>query len=193
MKVLQHSLLLLLLVALQACNQNDAYNQKTKALDSLNGALNLKVRELEKTDTALLQRCITRYNYYRQFIKQNVNDTLTKSEADNLQRFLSSGKNLENFWSNRFSILGRASLINSQQTKLATDVKNHAVDIMELEQFLMREKLATSEILEAATAQQKVYYSSLEEFRIALQEVENIIRLRNKGQLPTIVKDTVAL
>ena len=176
-----------------SCNQTEKYNQKTKTLDSLNGALNLKVRELQKTDTAILQRCILRYNYYRQFIKRNINDTLNKNEADDLQHFYASGKSLENFWNNRFTILSRASLINSQQNKLSADIKNQTIEIKEAERFLYREKQATAELIDAANEQQKIYYTGLEEFKTSLKQVENLIRQRNNGELPTIIKDTLAL
>jgi hypothetical protein len=193
MKIVYYILLLATMLLLQSCNQTNLYNQKTKTLDSLNGALNLKVKELEKTDTALLQRCITRFTYYRQFVKQNVKDTLSKNEADNLQRFYESGKNLQSFWSNRFTILGRASLINSQQSKLTIDLKSKIINPEEAEPSIKREKEATTELIDAANAQQKIYYMSLEEFKTSLHEVENLIRIRNKGELPTIIKDTVAL
>ncbi|MCC6372600.1 MAG: hypothetical protein IT236_16470 [Bacteroidia bacterium] len=193
MRVFGYTLLVLTLCLLQSCSRTDLYNQKTKTLDSLNGALNLKVKELQKTDTALLQRCILRYNYYRQFVKQNINDTLTKTEADNLQRFYESGNNLEAFWSNRFALLGRAALMNGQQNKLSDDIKSELVDLPELEKFIEREKAATTQLIDLAASQQKSYYTALEEFKNALREVENLIRARNKGELPTIVRDTLAL
>lgn len=193
MRISCYTFFLATLILLQACNQTNQYNQKTKTLDSLNGALNLKLKELEKTDTAMLQRCITRFTYYRQFFKQNLKDTLTKNEADNLQRFYESGKNLQTFWSNRFTILSRASLINSQQSKLATDLKNKTINPEESEPYLKREKESTTELIDAANLQLKIYYTGLEEFKTSLREVESLIRTRNKGELPTIIKDTVAL
>jgi outer membrane murein-binding lipoprotein Lpp len=184
---------LLAVLLLQGCGHAEQYNQKVKSLDSLNGALNLKVKELQRTDTALLQRCITRFNYYRQFIKQNINDTLNKREADNLQHFYISGKNLEVFQSNRFSILGRASLLNSQQNRLAQDIENRTMEVRTAEQYLNKEKEATAQLIEAANAQQQLFYGSVEEFKGALSGVEELIRSHNKGELPKIVKDTTSL
>lgn len=193
MKIVCYTILICCGLILVSCNQSEQYTQKAKTLDSLSGALNQKIKELEKTDTAILQRCITRYNYYSQFIKQNVNDTLSKDEADNLQAFDASGKNLQSFASNRFIILARAALINSQQAKISEEIKNKSASIEQLTGYILREKEASAEIIEVAAEQQKAYYSSLEEFKISLKKVEELIRVRNKGQLPTIIKDTLAL
>lgn len=183
----------IVLLFLMACTRGELYNQRLKTLDSLNGALNLKVRELEKADTALLLRCITRFNYYSRFIKQNFSDTLTKTEADNLQHFLVAGKNLESFRSNRLTLLGRASLINSQQNHLNQDIKNHAIEIAEADRYLAREKEVATQLINNTTAQQHVFFSGVEEFRNSLRGVESLIKARNNGLLPTIVRDTLAL
>jgi hypothetical protein len=47
--------------------------------------------------------------------------------------------------------------------------------------------------IDAAYQQQKLFHSSLEEFKNALPGVELLIKSRNKGELPTIIKDTITL
>jgi len=186
-------LVVVLLALLCGCGNGAYYEQKSKTIDSLSGALNLRVSELSKTDTALLQRCINRFTYYSQFIKQNVNDTLSKNEADNLQVFYSSGRKLESFRNNRFAILNRAALLNRQLGMLALDIKNKNVNSKDLHAYLVREQEAATQLIEAAGQQQSLYYSGIEEFKLSLREVEVLIRKRNKGQLPVIVRDTLAL
>lgn len=186
-------LVVVLLALLCGCGNGAYYEQKGKTIDSLSGALNLRVLELSKTDTALLQRCINRFTYYSQFIKQNVNDTLSKNEADNLQVFYSSGRKLESFRNNRFAILNRAALLNRQLGMLALDIKNKNVNSKDLHAYLVREQEAATQLIEAAGQQQSLYYSGIEEFKLSLREVEVLIRKRNKGQLPVIVRDTLAL
>jgi len=110
-----------------SCGQAELCSQQVKTLDSLNGAVNGMAKELEKADTVTLQKAMTRFNYYRQFIQQNIHDTITKNEADNLQHFYVSGKTLDNFSINRRSILARASLVNSQLAKLTSDAKKQGV------------------------------------------------------------------
>jgi len=98
----------------QACNKTDIYAQKAKSLDSLGGAVNNMLNELERIDTIPLQKAITRFNYYDLFIQQNLSDTVDKSNADNLIKFYESGKSLERFLTNRKIIMLRAKVIIAQ-------------------------------------------------------------------------------
>ena len=109
----------------QSCNRNDVYAIKIKTLDSLSGAVNAHAKEIEKVDTIILAKAILRFDQYKQFIQQNVKDTITKSEADFIQQFYTSGKSLTSFDLNRRSLKARTSLINSQLEKLKSDAKNN--------------------------------------------------------------------
>jgi hypothetical protein len=194
MRLLWYKICVLLpLVLLESCNKTNIYDQKAKTLDSLSGAINSMVRELTGVDTIILQRSVTRFNYYRQFISQNVTDTVDKNEADNLQHFYLSGKNLENFQLSRKSILERAGLINVQLVKLTTDIKNKSLTEEAILKYALQEKNETAKLIELAYQQQKIFHTGLEEFKNALRGVETLIRSRNNGELPTIIKDTVAL
>ena len=176
-----------------SCNKTDLYEQNAKTLDSLSGAINSIVKELKDVDTLVLQRSITRYSWYKEFIEQNVNDTITKEEADNLQDFYASGKTLEDFSFNRKMILLRASLINSQLTKLATDIKNKSLSQEQVLNYSQFEKEEAGKLIGVGYGQQKLFHSGLEEFRTSVKGVELLIRSHNKGELPTIIKDTVSL
>lgn len=192
-KIVTYIFLLAGFIFLQSCNHTQLCSQQVKTLDSLSGAVNGMARELEKADTVMLQKAISRFTYYRQFIKQNINDTINKAEADNLQHFYVSGKALEDFSLNRRSILARAGLINSQLSKLNADAKSNAVEATQLAEYLTREKAEAKNLVEAGTAQQKIFHESLQEFKICLSGIEQLIRARNNGELPTIVKDTTSL
>src|ERR1044071_6025964 len=118
MKIMGYICCLLWIIFLESCNHNDLYTQRSKTLDSLSGAINSMVGELNKTDTVALEKSILRFNYYKQFIQQNIHDTIEKNDADNLQHFYISGHNLESFASNRKTIIARAKLVNTQLEKL---------------------------------------------------------------------------
>jgi hypothetical protein len=193
MKNLGYIFCLSWIILLGSCDQNDVYTQGSKTLDSLSGAINSMVSELNKTDTIALERSILRFNYYKQFIQQNIHDTIEKNDADNLQHFYISGHNLESFASNRKIIVTRAKLVNSQLEKLNTDIKNRAVQTEELSNYSYLEKQHAAGLLDAGYAQMKVFHSGLEEFKNSLRGIEALIRSRNNGELPTIVKDSVAL
>ena len=175
------------------CGEGALYEKQARSLDSLSGAISLKAKELEKMDTALLQRCITRYGYYVQFVFQNIHDTIGRTEADHLQRFMTGGEGLKTFRVNRENLLARATLMLEQQKKLAAGLKSHNINIAEAGKFVAQEMSEGKKLTEAIEAQQKIFYSGIEEFKHSVREVEALMRSRNNGQLPTIVKDTLAL
>ena len=177
----------------QSCNRNDVYAIKIKTLDSLSGAVNAHAKEIEKVDTIILAKAILRFDQYKQFILQNVKDTITKSEADFIQQFYTSGKSLTSFDLNRRSLKARTSLINSQLEKLKSDAKNNLLPEEKLIEFTDLEKKEANSLIEASNKQQQLFYTSLQEFKAALKGVEYLIKARNNGQLPTVVKDTLSL
>jgi hypothetical protein len=178
---------------LPSCFQSDVYEKETRSLDSLSGALNQKLSELRQVDTAILLKAISKYTNYRQFIQQNINDTVSKAEADQLQQFYSSGKNLELFSENRKSILARGSLINSQLTKLLKDAKENSIDEEKLQQFSKEEKAQATQLIKKSFGQQQLFEANLQEFKLSLAGIEALIRSRNNGQMPTIIKDSIPL
>lgn len=194
MRFIIHNLIVAaLLFFCGACNKSDVYTEKAKTIDSLSGAINSMANELSRIDTLLLRKSISRYNWYKQFILQNINDTITKAEADHLQHFYASGKNLESFILNRKLILERAELINSQLEKLAEDLKTKKPDKELVSKFAAFEKSESAKIIEAGYQQQKLFHTGIEEFTNSLKGVELLIKTRNNGELPTIVKDSITL
>ncbi len=181
------------LFLLGSCEQTDIYKQGSKTSDSLIGAVGSMAIEFSKIDTLLLQKAVTRFSDYSNFIKQNINDTVSKNEAEDLQSFFESGKNLENFSKNRIFITARAGVINKQLSKLSEDIRNKNISTDEMKKYLDAEKEEAKKLIDAANAQVKIFYSGIEEFRNSLRGVEELMRNRNKGELPTIIKDTLSL
>lgn len=194
-KIAQNSLFFsfFLILFFQSCNRNDAYAAKSKSLDSLSGAINALVKEASKNDTIILNKAILRFNHYKQFIQQTIKDTVTKTEADFIQQFYSSGKQLENFSVNQKLIKARTVLINTQLEKLKRDLKNDLLPEEKLIEYTSIETKEAGILIEASNTQQQIFYSSLQEFKTALKGVEELIKLRNNGLLPTVVKDTLSL
>lgn len=184
---------LLIILSWGACNKADVYEEKAKTLDSLSGAISLVSKQLENTDTLVLQRSLARYVWYKQFIEQNIHDTISKEEADYLYHFYNSGKNLENFAANRKVILTRGKLVSAQLMKLAEDARKRLFNREQLDAFLFNEKQEVVKVIEAGSQQQKIFHSGMEEFKNALRGVELLIRRHNKGELPVIIKDTISL
>ncbi len=193
MRVVYHIALLAVLLFLQSCGKAGAYNRQAKTIDSLSGAINAMVRELQQVDTIVLQKAVARFNDYRQFIKQHLTDTIEKTEADNLQHFYAGGNCVSHFSANRRALLARAALINSQLAKLSEDIKQRSAEPEVLTGALAFEKNEATKLMEAGYDQQKKFHSGFEEFRNSLNGVEALLRSRNRGELPAIIKDTVNL
>ena len=185
--------LLIATLFFSSCNSDSIAEKQLKSLDSISGALNLKLKELQQVDTVILQKAIARYDQYRQFIRQNVNDTVTKNEADHLGHFYLCGKKLSDFSENRSAILARGGLINSQLAKLIADIRENTVDDEKLEQFAQQEKSEAEQLIKSSFEQQQLFLTRLEEFKMSITAVEALIRSRNNGQMPTVIKDSIPL
>lgn len=186
-------LILICIILVTSCNSNDVIAKELKSLDSISGALNQKIVELKKTDTIILEKALTKFNYYKQFIKQNINDTVSIKEADALKQFFASGNNLEDFYLNRKFILARAQLVNSQLGKLILDLNENTIEQKQLQEFSFAEKEQASDVIQKSFLQQQLFQTNLQQFKTALPLVEDLIKANNNGQLPTIVKDTTSL
>lgn len=187
------SILIIVSLLFSSCIKNDVYESQVKSLDSLSGALNQKLEELRQVDTVILKKALNKYTNYRQFIQQNVKDTVNKEEANHLQQFYVCGKNLSDFADNRSSILARGSLLNSQINKLITDIKSKSIEEEKLVQFSTQEKQNAEKLIKASYGQQQLFQANLQEFKLSLAGIENLIRSRNNGQMPTIIKDSIPL
>ncbi len=175
-----------------SCNNSVVYDQKLKTLDSLSGALNAMVNKLEKTDTVLLNKAIDRFENYKLFIQNNIQDTINKSQADLLRQFYTGGTNLRTFKENRTSILKQASVVNSQIFKLSGDIKEHSIELELMNQYVSLEQKQTGELIESIYKQQNMFFSSIEEFKLSLRSVEQLIKEHNNGELPTITQEDQA-
>jgi hypothetical protein len=189
----KHIFLFLVVAFFISCSNNSELSLHLKTIDSLSGSLNQKLSELQKADTIILEKALTKFNEYKQFIKQNVNDTLSKSEADVLQRFFTSGRNLEGFFINRKNIIARGHLVNAQLSKLVIDVEENTLDRNQLTEFMYAEKEQANDVIQKSFLQQQVFQTNLQEFKNTLPLIEELIKARNSNQLPTIVKDSTAL
>lgn len=162
-------------------------------MDSLSGALNLKIQELNSIDTVLLHKAINKFENYSHFISEHVKDTLSKNEADQLQQFFSGGKNLVYFMENRRSLLSRGQMITQQLSRLKKDISERTISEEKTREYFENEKSQTEQLIKGCYGQQQLFQSGLQEFRLSLSDVESIIRLRNNNQMPTIIKDSIPL
>lgn len=192
MKFVYYNICFVAMMSLFSCNKTNTGSENSKAIDSLNCSINAISEELKKTDTILLQRALVKFSQYKQFIKQNINDTISKMEADNLQHFYNGGNNLQAFQNNRITLLSRVNLLCSQLGKLANDEKNNALSKEQLSIYLAQETREVIKLSQLNLAQRQLYYAGMEEFKNSIVALEILIKKWNYGELPTIIKDTIS-
>lgn len=183
----------LIFLFLQGCSIKDQVAAEVKRLDSVSIILNSKLQELNKCDTALLERAITKFSNYSTFIENNITDTITKEEANSLQQFYQSGKNLKAFSVNYKSLRSRTSLVSDQIKKLMSDVEEGSISKKEFLSNFENEVSAASQLISLTSNELKNNLNSVQDFKNSLLPVEALIRSRNNGQLPEAIKDKVEL
>jgi hypothetical protein len=178
---------------LQNCGIKSQVETEVKRLDSVSIVLNSKWQELSKCDTALLQRAISKFDNYSTFIENNITDTITKEEANALQQFYASGKNLKAFDQNYKSLRSRTTLVSDQIKKLMSDVDNGSISKKYFLSNYDNEIKAASQLVAMTTNELKNNLNSVQDLKNSLPPVETLIRSHNKGQLPEAINTKIDL
>jgi hypothetical protein len=178
--------------SLLSCQDKEADNVLRTSIDSLSGALNQKVFELQKTDTALLNKATVKFTNYKRFIEQYVSDTLSKTEADAIVEFQNAGNILNSFLVNKEIILRHGQLLSAQLNNLSTDLKNNSAPQL-ANNYFSNEKKEADNLIKAILSQQQNFQTNIQKFKNSLPLIEEIIKRNNGGQLPFVVKDTLAI
>ena len=181
------------LFAFQNCSIKGQIEPELKRLDSVSIVLNSKWQELNKCDTALLERAITKFNNYSTFIENNISDTITKAEANALQQFYLSGKNLKAFNENYKTLRSRTALVSDQIKKLMNDVENGSISKQDFLSNYDNEIRAASQLIILTTNELKNNLNSVQDLKNSLTPVEELIRSRNNGQLPEAINPKVEI
>ena len=181
------------ILVFQNCSIKGQVAVEAKRLDSVSIVLNSKLQELNKCDTALLERAITKFTNYSTFIENNISDTITKEEATSLQQFYQSGKNLKAFDKNFESLRSRTILVSDQIKKLMSDLENGSISKKDFLASYDNEFNAASRLISQTTIELKNNLNSVQDLKNSLLPVEALIRSRNKGQLPEAINSKVDL
>lgn len=181
----------LILFICTSCGVKNQVEAEYKKLDSLSIVLNTKVTELNKCDTALLLRAITKFTNYAVFIENNLSDTITKTQANGLQQLYVSGNNLKAFAVNRINIRSRANLVIEQVRKLNSDLEKGLITKADYLKNFDTESKAMLQLITYCDNETKNFNSNIQDFKNAISPVEMLIKSRNNGLLPEAIKDSV--
>jgi len=185
-------LLLAIPLSLLTCKPHAADKLAQTKLDSLSGALGLSYQSLLQVDTVRTTKALVLLKQYKSFVKQALMDTLTKTEADALTRFVNEGEVLENFMFNRIQLLTRVRLVVQQTGRLSSDLAAGKVHAEDIQSSIDNEEQEITKLIQVIDKEIKQGQSAILEMRHALPEVEQLIKNRNNNQLPTVITDTLA-
>lgn len=174
-----------------SCSHQDVAEQRARQLDSIAGAIGNLQSRLLAVDTVSLAKAVARHHYYLEFVQRNIHDTLNRMEADQLSRFMKAGETLREFTNQRYSLLSNAVQMLQQMKSLTADVRDKKISEKDLLIIYMSESSAAHLLLSAGNSSEQAYHAAMQDFRSALQPTEVLIRSRNHGELPEIIKDTL--
>ncbi len=175
-------------MGLLSCNNTQAYDKYAKELDSLSIVVQQAADNFKTIDSASSMEAYTKYKVYGEFITSHLKDTVTKTDAEKLQQFFSSGEEIENFVKLRTGLMNHAALTVKQMKNLSFDLKNGSIKHAEAVEYIGKEKQNAEVVINALKVNNETVREHLTSFAESSLPVENIIKSINGGNLPPLPK-----
>jgi hypothetical protein len=176
-----------------ACSREALYAKDKHSLDSALVVVQNQLSRMSKTDTGQLKKAVEKFTDFDTFIKTQVSDTLTKEEAMSTQQFYESGNYLLQFEKRRIAARKEFTLMQKQLRDLIETGNQQAISPEQFSVFAKREMTAAASLTELEEQAQTGYYKAIQDFKNALPKVEDLIKKRNRGNLPLVIKDSVSI
>lgn len=174
-----------------SCSRRVLYEPSLKRLDSAMVVLSLYEKRITRIDTLQLQKALQKWEVLSTFIQNNVSDTLSKTEAQALQQFYQSGQFLSLFQSKRKELLQRCGLMQEQLKRL---IETGQTESLQVTQFNENTSSEIETLKNTGIVMDKSltdYPAQLQNFRNSLPGVEALVKARNRGSLPMVIKDSL--
>lgn len=168
------------------CKLSNPYQKQIKELDSLKIVVEEAVDYFNKIDSADCALYLAKQQTYKSFILNNLKDTLTKSEAENIQLMMNVGNPIKVYLNQRNIWLTEAKISISQLQNLNQDLKNNALEPSETVEYINEEKKKAEQIIQNLKTNTELIRKNLELYKSVEQSTESIIKNLNSGNLPTI-------
>lgn len=175
-------------LSLLSCKNTQTYEKYSKELDSLSIVVQQAADNFKTIDSIASMQAYTKFKVYGEFITTHLKDTVTKTEAEKLQQFFSSGEEIENFVKLRTGLMDHAALTVKQLKSLSVDLKNDGIKHEEAVEFIGKEKKNAEVVIEALKRNNEVVRTNLTSFAESAIPVETIIKGINGGNLPELPK-----
>jgi hypothetical protein len=185
-------LLILLPLFLWRCGHSHLYDKQTALLDSTKIVLQVKLNELKKAETNIQNLLFFKFDTYSRFLNSNLKDTIDKFQANALRAFISSGKVIKQFNESKAALIKQTETSINQIQKLSGDIKENQIAQNNIDNYFNKEKTEAEKMIEAIEQNIKALNLSLVNFKNSIPRTEDLIKQINHGQLPAVVKDSIA-
>jgi methyl-accepting chemotaxis protein len=175
-------------MGLLSCKNTQTYGKFAKELDSLSIVVQQAADNFKSIDSTSSMEAYIKYKIYGEFITIHLKDTVIKTDAEKLQQFFASGKEIETFVKLRTDLMNHASLTVKQLKNLSNDLKNGSVNSEEAVDFISKEKQNAVLTIEELKVNTEMTRKHLTSFAGSLMPAENIIKAINQGNLPILPK-----
>lgn len=183
-------IILLFTVALFNCKRGNIYEKEIALLDSTKIVLQVKLNELKKAETNILNLQFPKFETYKAFLKSNVKDTLGRIEGNALQLFVNSGSTIKEFNKTKTELIKQTETGILQIQKLSADIKENNIQHNVIQSYYNSEKGHADELIKTIEQNMKALNVSLNGYRNSLGKTEEYIKQINNGQLPVVVADS---
>lgn len=176
----------LLFVGLNSCKLENPYKKHIKELDSLKIIVEESVIYFNEIDSASCFKKLKTQQTYSVFISERLKDTVTITEAENIQLFLATGKPIKEYMLYRRQWLTSAKQCIEQLKKLNTDLKNNALEPSEVVEFVGKEKHQAEKTIQELKINTELIRKHIQRYEKTLPVTEIIIKRINNGVLPIV-------
>ncbi len=175
-------------LAICSCKNSLTYEKHIKELDSLKTVLSQVTLNFKNIDSNTVFAAYQKQYSFSRFITTHINDTLNKTDAQNLQVFFNTAIGLKTYLKTRSESIANANATLSQLTTLCADLKNNAIETEDAIAYIYIEKQATITTINNLKTNTETTRVVLENYNTSLIKTELFIKQINNNSLPDLIK-----
>lgn len=185
-------LIVIFVCLLFGCRSKNRYEKEIAVIDSTKIVLQVKLNELQRSDQHLENIGFPKYEIYSSFLKTNLKDTLSRSDATALQQFLNSGNTIKQYKTGKSELVHQTEMSIAQLQQLSLDVRENNIQEPAIKAYYSAEKNHAEELITAIEQNVRALNMSIAAYKSGLIKTEEYIRQINNGQLPGVVSDSTS-
>ncbi len=174
-----------------SCSQLPTYEKHIKELDSLKIVLNQAADNFKQIDSLGCVDYYNQYYTYSQFVNKSGIDTISATDAENLQLFYTSGNTIKEYLEIRNNSLQKVKTVNTQLVNLMRDLKSGAIKSEDAITFINAENQAARACINDLKTSTTIIQQGIDNFNKTVVSTELFIKNHNQNNLPAIIKPNI--